>query len=1369
VAALDWSSLSSDLLLPLATLALSEDPLRSDEVATVLQRSGVPPGEGGHWSDGRIKKELVRLFDEGFLEAVGYEWSLLPLEKPRVLAALRAVDPGRLKMLARKLTGDALLHCWDFPTSLLAFSLAVVSEDASLLERAWKKLRTESDDPYSNQVDTVSAGDQTLVGVLLRHALTNGVWKTLAPDQKVWLVGLRASGAIRHGVPARELPSALGEGETDPELRAALTDWEALGLLVAGDLEGAASVASAEKTDTQKGILVLVRWLNGLEAGALSKLDGLLADRARRCQTKAEAFVPGPLFPFLACLALAHGRASTTKIKSWAGDYEPQQTETAKILWSAFRHQGKSDAAELYRDDLAKLHPSSALDRLLMNWGSVWNGLGVGKLPPSPRIVATLDQYLTQEAHWFAAEEARTLERFLENSAPFQALLDQAGRVPGLVRRLADLVDVGSAWETSLKRLADLKFDAAPSAAKNAEQEVLVWLVDPDRAEVEPALRKLLRSGNWSAVKKAPLTRLGKVDHPSIQQDDREALKAIVLGYYGWNIDHKRALEALVGHPRLFLAGSVDTPLVLEAVEIELKVEETSSGLRFRFATALDSDKALLTKVAVDHWQVTIVTEKAKKVAAVVGSGLTVPAAAREQVVAVLGNLAAGIQVRSPLLKENRTAVNLAADAQPILALTPFEEGFSLEVHVRPLGPGTPMLRPGEGPDLVHLTQGDRILTATRDRSAERRAWKAALALCPDLDAWLAGGWSLELGDPLEALTVLAELRDATAALAVEWPQGGRIKLHGRVGAGALKLQVAKDHHWFSVGGTVALDATRIADFRELLNQRTPGRFVRLADGDWVELEAQLLRQLEHLSAVGEITGKSLRIAPLTLAGSELLLDESLTQAEADIDRWRRLWKAGVSPNLGLPASITADLRPYQLDGFRWLARLAEVGAGACLADDMGLGKTLQAIALLSHRASQGPSLVVAPTSVAPNWAAEIRRFDRSLEPVLFSEGSRASRQALVDSLGPGQVLLTTYGLLVTENELLTGRDWNVVVLDEAQAVKNFQSQRTKAVLKLKAGFRLAATGTPLQNHLGELWTLFEFLNPGLLGSKNSFTERFWSPIETKNDEGARRGLQTLVRPFLLRRTKNQVLSELPEKTETTLAVDLDTTEREFYEALRQRALDQMAGLADKNPGEQQILVLTHLMKLRRACCHPVLAGGPDAPSSAKLDQLEELLEGLIDNGHRTLVFSQFTDHLALIRTRLEARGWAYDYLDGSTPAKDRGALVVRFQTGTAPVFLISLQAGGTGLNLTAADYVIHMDPWWNPAVEDQASDRAHRLGQTRPVTIYRLVARDTIEERIVALHRTKRALADALLEGTEAAARLGTDELLELIVGAQG
>jgi len=1343
---LDWSGLSPNMMELAARVALADPRSRIDEIAS-LQGQSV----------NAVRKELKSLADAGFVEGDQQgRWSVAAVEIPRLLAEFRSRDPQDLKTVATRWAHPRYAGYGGGLDSLVyELLLAVVAEDPPQIARSWEKIERDQKTSYRGRRELLSSEAQTLVGILLRHALLTGAWAGFAVARKVWLVEVRTMGAIRFGVSPRGLPELLAVGETNPEVLLTLGDWRAVGALVAGDWEGAAQASLAEASVTQKAVLVLLLWLRGDEAGALERLEVLMDG----------GLVPGPMFAPLAALALARGKFSPSKIKSWALEHAPEWSDEALILWAAFRHRGKTEAAELYAADVARVYPHTALDQLLLDWGAQWNGLGPGRLPLGPRTLGFLERLHSQGARWFEAEVADLLERSLENPEALADRLFQARDVPGLVKTLTELVDVEAAWEVSLKRLAELKFDGT-APTKKPEQDVLVWMVNPRQAEVEPALRKLLRSGAWSAVKKAPLTRLGKGDHPAIQPEDRAALKAITQSYYGWDIDHKKALEALAGHPRLFLADAVDTPLTLEAVEIELKVDETPAGLRFRFATALDSDKATLTKVAADHWQVTIVTEKAKKVAAVVGAGLTVPLAAREKVAEVLGHLADGIQVRSPLLKESQQALNVAADPKPVLVLLPFQQGFSLEVHVRPLGPGTPLLRPGEGPDLVHAKSGTQLVTATRSRKAEKEAWRAALALCPDLDAWLETGWSVDLPDPVEALAVLAELRDAAEAVSVEWPQGGKIHLHGRVASGAMKLKLGIDRQWFSLDGTVEVDRDQVVAFRELLAQGTPSRFVKLADGDWIELEGQLLRQLVHLSQVVE-TGKGVRIAPLVLAGSELLLDETITSAPTDIQRWRSLWKAGISPDLALPVSLTAELRPYQLDGFRWLARLAEVGAGACLADDMGLGKTLQAIAILAQRGSLGPSLVVAPTSVAPNWAAEIRRFDRSLEPVLFSEGTRATRRATVEALGPRQVLLVTYGLLVTEDELLTARDWNVVVLDEAQAVKNFQAKRTKAVLNLKAGFRVAATGTPLQNHLGELWTLFEFLNPGLLGSKTSFAERFWNPIEGRQDEAARRSLQGLIRPFLLRRTKNQVLSELPEKTETTLAVELTPEERDFYEALRLRALDQMAGLADKKAGEQQLIVLAHLMKLRRACCHPSLAGGPASPSSSKLDLLEELLESLIDNGHRTLVFSQFTDHLALIRARLDARGWAYESLEGSTPAAERGALVQRFQTGTAPVFLISLQAGGTGLNLTAADYVVHMDPWWNPAVEDQASDRAHRLGQTRPVTIYRLVARDTIEERIVALHRSKRDLATALLEGTEAAARLGTKELLELMSGA--
>ena len=318
--------------------------------------------------------------------------------------------------------------------------------------------------------------------------------------------------------------------------------------------------------------------------------------------------------------------------------------------------------------------------------------------------------------------------------------------------------------------------------------------------------------------------------------------------------------------------------------------------------------------------------------------------------------------------------------------------------------------------------------------------------------------------------------------------------------------------------------------------------------------------------------------------------------------------------------------------------------------------------------------------------------------------------------------------------------------------------------MSLTGGFRMICTGTPIENRLAELWNLFRFINPGLLGSEERFHERFVRPIEVERDQHASHILKSLVQPFILRRTKSQVLEDLPPRTETMRLVELSPEERALHESLRQRALERLEGVKDMAPGQAHIQVLAELMKLRRCCCNPRLVMPNCGLTGSKLEAFAELVDELLENQHKALVFSQFVDHLTLLREHLDKQGIRYQYLDGQTPPKTRQKRIDAFQNGEGDLFLISLKAGGLGLNLTAADYVIHMDPWWNPAVEDQATDRAHRIGQTRPVTIYRLVAADTIEEKIVQLHHAKRDLADSLLEGTDTAHTLTADELIDLL-----
>jgi SNF2 family DNA or RNA helicase len=459
------------------------------------------------------------------------------------------------------------------------------------------------------------------------------------------------------------------------------------------------------------------------------------------------------------------------------------------------------------------------------------------------------------------------------------------------------------------------------------------------------------------------------------------------------------------------------------------------------------------------------------------------------------------------------------------------------------------------------------------------------------------------------------------------------------------------------------------------------------------------------------------------------------------------------------PSTLRADLRDYQREGYNWLARLAHWGVGGCLADDMGLGKTVQSLAIILQYAGDGPSLVVTPTSVSANWLSEVNRFTPTLK---IQQLLGRDRKEVIAALGPFDLLITTYTLLQQEEELLSAINWQTVILDEAQAIKNSATKRSRAAMALKSRFRLITTGTPIENHLGELWNLFHFINPGLLGTLNSFNERFAMPIERYQDRDARLKLKKLIRPFILRRIKSQVLEELPSRTEITLDVEMGPDEMHLYEAIRQQAIDALENSGDTKGRPLQILA--EIMRLRQACCNPRLIDPRSTIPSAKLGLFVSTLDDLIESRHKVLVFSQFITHLQIIRELLDEKGVRYQYLDGATSAKLRKQRVDDFQAGIGDVFLISLKAGGLGLNLTAADYVIHMDPWWNPAIEDQASDRAHRIGQTRPVTIYRLVCKNTIEEKIVKLHQDKRELAGSLLEGSDLSARLSSAELLDLI-----
>jgi SNF2 family DNA or RNA helicase len=478
----------------------------------------------------------------------------------------------------------------------------------------------------------------------------------------------------------------------------------------------------------------------------------------------------------------------------------------------------------------------------------------------------------------------------------------------------------------------------------------------------------------------------------------------------------------------------------------------------------------------------------------------------------------------------------------------------------------------------------------------------------------------------------------------------------------------------------------------------------------------------------------------------------------------------GVVP-LDPPPTFAGTLREYQREALGWFAFLRQFGFGGCLADEMGLGKTIMILAALAlqrrDHAERGnplrPSLVVVPRSLVFNWQQEAARFTPHLQVLDFSV---ANRRARIAEFARADLVLTTYGTLRRDIGELKDLEFDYVILDEAQAIKNARTSSAKAARLLNGQHRLALSGTPIENHLGELWSLFEFLNPGVLGNASILTSRGATAPGTRQANDADLDLlRRALRPFILRRTKEQVARELPARTEQTLYCDLDTGQRALYEQLRDhyRAL-LLTKVARVGLGRTKLQILEALLRLRQAACHPALLDPQRAEAaSAKFDVLLPRLQELVEDGRKILVFSQFTSLLALLRARLEASGITYEYLDGQT--RDRQSRVERFQQGSCPVFLISLKAGGIGLNLTAAEYVFLLDPWWNPATEAQAIDRAHRIGQTKPVFAYRLIARDTVEEKVLQLQASKRELADAIIRADEGVMRELRREDLELLL----
>jgi superfamily II DNA or RNA helicase/tetratricopeptide (TPR) repeat protein len=977
---------------------------------------------------------------------------------------------------------------------------------------------------------------------------------------------------------------------------------------------------------------------------------------------------------------------------------------------------------------------------------------------------------------WFEGE-ARTLLHHLNGSAEDETASRNHLQLYG--HALVDAVSRTTAWERaleSLKAIASVK--TPPGAPASAQETRLCWQIEGSNnakgfsiIRLTSCEQKKLKSGRWSQGRKISVKTLSEMGKKMacLTDQDRQILALAPDTQYSWHesAEFIPALQALRGHPAVYVQDNDGlTPISIECLEPILLVKKTSDGFLLRLEPPIREDGVSLQYDAAGRTlQAYIGSDDHRRIAVLIGpDGMVLPLAAEATLAATIGSLSSMIVTHSDLGSDGSAARSVDADVRIHIAIKACGEGLELELRVRPIVNGKLYPVGHGGSCIFERVQGESLCTQ-RDLADELLTGRKLLERCPVL-ASFAGDNSanITISQPMECCAVLAELQDCGDQVVLLWPKDDHIVATRTFNVRDMRMQVRQSNDWFGVEGELTLDDGTVLELRQLLDlvEMAPGtRFVEIGKKHFLALTSEFRRRLDDLRSLTQVQGNGLRLNPF----SALLLDD-LNQ-ESDTILLDDAWKAHVgslqtklAATPALPPTFEGELRDYQQEGFAWLMRLGLIGAGACLADDMGLGKTVQALALLLARSDNGPALIVAPTSVCPNWINESTRFTPTLNVSTFGPGDRAK---LVADAGPGDIIVCSYGLFAIERVLLTSRSWHTVVLDEAQAIKNQATRRSRTAMELQAGFRLITTGTPVENNLGELWNLFRFLVPGLLGSSETFTARFIAPIEQKHDTDARHRLKKLIQPFILRRMKKQVLDELPPKTEITLMVEPAVEEAAFYEALRRKAMETISEATGDSAG-RNMKVLTQLMRLRRACCHSSMAVPEMAIPSSKMAAFIGLVEELIANQHRALVFSQFVDHLTLIRAELDKMNVTYKYLDGSTPARERERNVQEFQKGGGTLFLISLRAGGFGLNLTGADYVIHMDPWWNPAVEDQASDRVHRIGQQRPVTIYRLIMKGTIEEKIVGLHGRKRDLALSLLDGADVSAKISVEELVRMI-----
>lgn len=878
--------------------------------------------------------------------------------------------------------------------------------------------------------------------------------------------------------------------------------------------------------------------------------------------------------------------------------------------------------------------------------------------------------------------------------------------------------------------------------------------------------QRACEDGSWGNEKLLSYSQYLDGRYSFIDETDQKIIQVLRdFGKYSVHPVYRSEAEAilpfLVGSDRVY---NMEGPMQISAgrakVTFDIKVDKIvpkanvdsdNKGNVFARKVIID-DKGNATIIALDNQQRRILEMLLKQ------SGLPLSAAA--SIIDLSGQMQQFIDIDVSALKGLTEAVSLPGTGMIIVQIKPDKGSYMIEWKAMPYEGGA-RFDPADGPaEYIEHDSVGRAYKVQRDFQKEQDNLNDLTDFITKTPSYsMYSTKKLEIHQTENLLPLLEFLHDRPDDYAMEWPEGTEIKFKGKAGSSNWEIGLSAGINWFEMEGNLNLGNTQIP-LKKVLEADLEGdsEFVLIGENEYLKISRALKRQLAALQNLG--VGTNVQIPKYQVGKLAEVLGMGDLPVATGQEYQEQLTKMQEAYELepAVPTGLDATLRPYQLDGYQWISRLAHWGAGGCLADDMGLGKTVQTIAFLLDRAAEGPSLVLAPTSVVPNWESEIRKFAPDLRPLLIN--SVKDRATLVNNVGPNDVVLCSYGVLVNSAEDIQLREWNVICLDEAHQIKNRWTKVSHAAMELRSKARIILTGTPVQNSLSDLWNLFQFINPGMLGRFEQFKARFYSADPKEADEKLEK-LKNLTQPFILRRTKEEVLKELPQKTEIDYVLKMSDVELAEYEKMR---VEIENDIASGGKEDVEISFFEGLTRLRMACCSFELQRPEWEYGSSKLAELKYILQHIYSPDSHILIFSQFTSFLSLAKKVLKDLGLPFFYLDGGTPLEQRAELVQQFQNGECPVFLISLKAGGLGLNLTAANYVILLDPWWNPSIEEQAIDRAYRIGQTQDVTVIRLIAEHTIEQKIVKLQDRKRGISDNILKGTGASNKLTYEEIMEMV-----